>query len=398
MSTRCARPWCVRAAWVWFLACCGLAIGLTYEAQQTWATSWSVPAVADVASSLATPGPTIAQPAVAAEVGPAGICRRSRGCSAGEHGAGSYLSLHTVSRWMWHGDGRSVSRTPSVVGNVALRQGAALGQACEVIVAGPAQLPGVTQLRHQCGGSWLDGQQVAHRCGRHRLIRKALPNIAVISNAASKRVFRLDLGGYTITSPGDSSWTLVRDTMNYQFILTDWRNGDVFMFHDFQTAKPGLLKEKTTLEWRSAGKEGSVYTHNASNQVTQVTSPDGQDYNLAFNYTGSKITQLEVRTGADTSTRTRRVEYTYFDSYQHSADLGSGWRPDPGQDHRAATGGNPDTASDWIVAIVQYRYGSYGLLKAVYDEDAVARLVADRADIDTPDDILTKGDDDDNSG
>ena len=48
--------------------------------------------------------------------------------------------------------------------------------------------------------------------------------------------------------------------------------------------------------------------------MTQITTADGQEYNVVPDYTGDKITQIEVRTGADTSTRVQEVDYTYFDS------------------------------------------------------------------------------------
>ena len=47
----------------------------------------------------------------------------------------------------------------------------------------------------------------------------------------------------------------------------------------------------------------------------------------------------------------------------------------------------------------QYRYGTNGLLKAVFGPDAIARLIADlAADIAAASDILAKGDDDTNNG
>jgi hypothetical protein len=64
---------------------------------------------------------------------------------------------------------------------------------------------------------------------------------------------------------------------------------------------------------------------------------------------------------------------------------------------RLKTGGDPDTAADWIVRYTQYRYENGGLLKAVFEPDAIQRLIDDRSDISSAEDILTKGDDDDNS-
>ena len=61
----------------------------------------------------------------------------------------------------------------------------------------------------------------------------------------------------------------------------------------------------------------------------------------------------------------------------------------------AAASGRPPTGS---CGYEQYRYGSNGLLKAVFGPDAIARLIADRADIAAASDILAKGDDDTNNG
>ncbi len=57
--------------------------------------------------------------------------------------------------------------------------------------------------------------------------------------------------------------------------------------------------------------------------MTQITTADGQDYHIVFDYTGNKLTKIEARTGAETATRFRQVEYTYFDSQTHSPDVGS---------------------------------------------------------------------------
>jgi hypothetical protein len=238
------------------------------------------------------------------------------------------------------------------------------------------------------GSKWLSDSL------EYRLVAEG-SNVALISDATSKRVFTSNYGFYS--SPGDSSLTLQQDSMNARFILTNWQTGDVSIFHDFTTSSPGLLKEQTTLEWRSAGREGSIYTYSGT-QLNQITTPDGQDFNIYFGYTGSKITQIEVRTGTDPSTRIRQVVYTYFNSYTHSADLGSDGDLVQVKTRVLKTGGNPDTDADWVVRYQQYRYGSYGLLKSVFENDAIVRLVADRADIASADDILAKGDDDNNSG
>jgi len=68
---------------------------------------------------------------------------------------------------------------------------------------------------------------------------------------------------------------------------------------------------------------------------------------------------------------------------------------------RLRTGGNPSVGDDWIVRYTQYRYySSPSRLKAVYEHDAIARIVADNSGIADMSDsevkeILSKGDSDD---
>ena len=403
VSTRHERPWCVRAAGIWFLACCGLAIGLTFEAQRTWATSWPVPLVSNVQSVFADPSLVKMPPFPPARVTApdlslapipapelAGVDLAMPGCDDPD-----VTECATCSISGGTSDGnRALSSTTG--GGVDLRNGAVAMPKCDLKATAsglsllvPRTYSSRTSGSGTMGSKWLSGTV------DYRLVQEGASDVAVITDATSKRVFTMNMGTYT--GPSDSSLTLQRDTMNYQFILTDWRTGAVNIFHDLSTSAPGRLKEETTLDWRAAGREGTLYTYTNS-VLTQVTTPDGQDYNQVFSYTGTKLTKLELRTGATTATRFKVVDYTYFNSYEHSADLGSDGDLIQVKTSALKTGGNPDTAGDWVVRYEQYRYGSYGLLKAVYKSDAIARLVADRADINTAADILTKGDDDDNSG
>ena len=208
---------------------------------------------------------------------------------------------------------------------IFLRAGAVVEQAVDLSLPGPA--PGWAAARtysSRATGSGALGSKWLSDYVDYRLVQEGADNVALIVNAASKR--RLLLRPYPApryTSPGDSTLTLVQDGAHSQFIVTDWQSGEVKIFHDFYATHPGKLKEKTTLARRAAGQAGSVYTYNASHQVTQITTGAGQEYNLVFTYSGSKITKIEVRTGADTSTRIRQVEYTYYDSQTHSQNLGA---------------------------------------------------------------------------
>ena len=208
---------------------------------------------------------------------------------------------------------------------IFLRAGAVVEQAIDLSLPGPA--PGWVAARtysSRVTGSGALGSKWLSDYVDYRLVQEGAYNVALIVNAASKRLFSFvpyPSPGYT--SPGDSTLTLVQDGANAQFIVTDWQSGEVNIFHNFYATHPGKLKEKTSLARRAASQAGSVYTYNASHQVTQVTTGAGQEYNIVFTYSGSKITKIEVRTGADTATRIRQVEYTYYDSQTHSQNLGA---------------------------------------------------------------------------
>ncbi|MCU0962921.1 MAG: DUF6531 domain-containing protein, partial [Pirellulaceae bacterium] len=242
--------------------------------------------------------------------------------------------------------------------------------------------------RHALGSSWLTAALLGSLGGEG-----ILPQLAA---QAATGLCWWDM--QAMTAPEDSLLVLAQDTTNAQFVLTDWHSGEVHIFHDLASDHPGRLKESTTLAWRASGQDGTLYTYNASHQVTQITTAEGQDYNVVCAYTNNRLTKIEVRTGADTSTRIRQAEYLYFDSQTHSADVGADGDLVQVTLSALRSGGSPDTAADWIVRVYQYRYDSQGLLKGVFEPDAVARLIADRADVDDPAEMLAKGDDDNNNG
>jgi hypothetical protein len=282
---------------------------------------------------------------------------------------------------------------------IYLRRGAVIEHAVDVRLPGP--VPGWVGTRSysslatgsaSLGGKWLGS------FSEQRLVSQGASDVALVVDATSKRVFRMNLGYYDSVGPADATLTLVHDAANSQFVLTNWYTGEVDLFHDFLSSYPGRLKERTTLGWRAGTLDGASPTHNMSNQITQVTTAEGQDYNIVFSYTGSAISKIEVRTGVDTSTRVVEVQYTYFNSMSHSADVGSDGDLVQVRVRALRSGGNPGTQADWIDRYTQYRYDSNGLLKGVFEADALERLITDRGDISSPGDILTKGDDDDNSG
>ncbi len=281
--------------------------------------------------------------------------------------------------------------------SVNLGTGAAIIQATDVYL--PASVSNWSQTRtissdeaaaSSVGTGWLSNNV------DYRLVRDSFSgDVTLLQNASSKRVFALDEDNFL--SPDDSDLTLEYNDLDLEYVLTNTQTGKVHVFNDFSGADAGLLKESTSVAAQSEGMAGVLYSYD-SGQLTQLTSPDGQDYNIVFSYTGSNISGIEVRTGLDTATRVEEVGYTYFDSGTHSADVGPAGSLAQVTTKVLKSGGAPGTADDWLTLTRQYRYDSNGLIKAVFEPAAIQRIIDDRADISSAADILTKGDDDDNSG
>ena len=278
-----------------------------------------------------------------------------------------------------------------------LRRGAVVERATDLSVSGPTF-------------SWTESRSFDHllSAGAWRSTSRYLQlsdvsgfgtYLILSQDATDSATFTKDATGTYVPASG-SLMTLVRDTGRSEYVLTNPTNGRQWVFHDHSshTSRDGKLKEQTTVAWRAAGKEGAGYSYDQNGYLSQITSPDGQDYNLVFSYTNNLLTKIEVRTGATSSTRIKEVEYTYFTSGVHSASVGSYGNLVQVRTAELRTGGDPATAADWTNRYTQYRYASTQYLTAVFEPEAVQRLIDDRADISSPEDILTKADDDNNSG
>ena len=231
----------------------------------------------------------------------------------------------------------------------------------------------------------------------YKLIQSGIAgNVTLIGSAVSQWLFTYSSGSYI--APKDTPFTLVHN-IDATFTLTDVLAGTVAIFYDFSGNHKGLLKERTTLAWKAQGRSGVRYTWNSSDQLTQITTAQGQDYNIVFTYTGSNISKIEVRTGSDTSTRIEEVDYTYFTSGTHSADVGAAGNLVQVKMMKLKTGGSVANSADWIVRYTQYRYGSNGLVKMVLEADAIRRILDNSSlSISSADAIMTKADNYDNSG
>ena len=186
-------------------------------------------------------------------------------------------------------------------------------------------------------------------------------------------------------------------------MLTDTHSDDVRIFYDFDSTAPGRLKEETNSNWQAQGKIGTTYAYD-SGQVASICTAQGQEYFVGLTRTGSgldaKLTTVEVKTDAN-GTVLADTAYTYFDANVHSADVGSDGDLVQVRTRQLKTG----STSEWIVRYVQYRYyhtgdsdGKPHQVKAVFQSDAVQRIIDDRGDISAAADILAKGDNDGSTG
>jgi len=284
---------------------------------------------------------------------------------------------------------------------IYFRTGSVLEYAPEVLIPGPAvpwaqhavydsRASGTTKL----GGKWFSDMDT------RRLYDAGGGNVALSPDITSSQVFR-DTGGGRYTAPVDGMFTLekCRDGTQGCFRLTNTLSGDVYIYLDFAGANRGLLLERTTREWQAANKEGIRYTyhdeHYGDERVKQVTTPEGQDYNVLFSYCGSgvrtKLRKIEVR--EPDSTLVRKIEYTYFAPGIHSSDVGSQ------DDLIQAEFSGPDEEGNWVTNCFQYRYDAVtGHLKAVLEPEAIRQIIKERADISSPADILAKRDDEEDVG
>src|SRR5690606_14462412 len=117
---------------------------------------------------------------------------------------------------------------------------------------------------------------------------------------------------------------LEHDSVNDEFILTDTVSNRRNTFHDF-TVTPstnrGRLKEQSFRGWHSQGKAGFTFTY-SSGQVSQITTPTGQDFNIVYTYSGGLITKVAVENASEEVIA--QVDYSYYDDVTTpSADLGS---------------------------------------------------------------------------
>ncbi|MEZ6032023.1 MAG: RHS repeat-associated core domain-containing protein [Planctomycetaceae bacterium] len=234
------------------------------------------------------------------------------------------------------------------------------------------------------GNLWLSGDA-------DQYLVQSGANIAMIVSANSQRLFTGSGTPPTYTAPADSNLKLTHDSGNDEYILTDAIDNIRYTFHDFTVTtvvERGKLKGRSSLQWNSQGNFGLEYYYNSTGKISQITTSDGQDYTIAFTYSGSAITKVEIKDG---TTVLERVEYTYYQNVTTpSTDIGTTGDLVQVKVSRDATNDTPGTLS--IVRYTQYRYSAGSKLKTIFDHDAIQRVIDSDSGISTPADVLTKSD------
>ncbi|MEX2027082.1 MAG: hypothetical protein WEH44_07270, partial [Pirellulaceae bacterium] len=258
----------------------------------------------------------------------------------------------------------------------------ALDWAMERSYTSNTQFSGTSRL----GNMWLGGPADMY------LVQNGT-DIWLLVNANSKRTFTGSGTPVTYTAPDDSNLQLVADTTNQQFILTDTVGNVRSTFHDFtvtNTLLRGKLKEQSTLQWFAQGKSGFQYSYDATTGlVSQITTPPGQDYSIVFSYSGSYISKVEIKNAGGTVVL-EKVEYTYYENVTSpSTDIGTTGDLVQVKVSRQVPGDSSGTFS--YVRYTQYRYSSGSTLKAVYNHDAIQRILS-KLSLGAPADILQKAD------
>jgi hypothetical protein len=234
------------------------------------------------------------------------------------------------------------------------------------------------------GNLWLSGDA-------DQYLVQSGANISMVVSANSQRLFTGSGTPPTYTAPADSNLKLTHDSGNAEYVLTDAIDNIRYTFHDFTVTtvvERGKLKGRSSLQWNSQGNFGLEYYYNSTGKISQITTSDGQDYTIAFTYSGSAITKVEIKDG---TTVLERVEYTYYQNVTSpSTDIGTTGDLVQVKVSRDASADTPGTLS--IVRYTQYRYSAGSKLKTIFDHDAIQRTIDSDSGLSTPEDILKKAD------
>ncbi|MCL2711149.1 MAG: hypothetical protein FWE95_09745, partial [Planctomycetaceae bacterium] len=256
------------------------------------------------------------------------------------------------------------------------------------------------------GNRWMGGPQSMYLLKVYDS-SSVLVGVDLYTSASSKQPFPLNSNG-TFTGPADLRATLTK-TVSPRFVtytLTFPDTGVVYLFREAAPAGPcwGIgtspdnyvrLVERTNLSYIAKGLAGETYTYSNGRVATVVTATP-QSYYIQYTYTtvgslDNKLHKVQVfdSTGINLIAET---EYTYVSNNSYSALGGFGALIQVRVSKLMDDG-------QWDHKYTQYRYhlsmGFQGMnhqLKFILEPDAVERIMTNNTGINTPEDILLKGD------
>ena len=198
--------------------------------------------------------------------------------------------------------------------------------------------------------------------------------------------------GSSWTSPQYAYSVLTYNSSTSSYTFTDQIQNLYWMFNGISSgASSGGLTQETTQQLVTQGKSGFDYTLNSAGFPSQITTPTGQDYSIVFTYeTGNYLTQVQIKDASGNVLE--QVNYTYYqDVTSPTTDLGATGDLVQVKVSKQATTDSPGTMS--IVRYTQYRYvnSAPGHLKAVYENDAVQRVLTSTG-LSSPTAILSQAD------
>ncbi len=250
--------------------------------------------------------------------------------------------------------------------------------------AGDAQSPGQTHV----GYYWIgDPVEIF-------LYQPSSTNVVLVTPGGVRRDFTPVGGGSSYTAPRDSYLVLTPDAANQQFILTDQAKNTRWIFNDFtvtNTLLRGTLKEQTTLQLTSQGLSGFVYSYNTDGTLNQITTPSGQDYSIIYTWVNNLVKKIQIKDAS--ANLLAQIDYTFYQDVTGgvSTDLGGTDNLVQVKVSRKATKDASGTLS--IVRYTQYRYTSdRRYVKAIYEHDAIMRMVGTLSGVTTPENLLTRAD------
>lgn len=291
---------------------------------------------------------------------------------------------------------------------IYLRYGSVVERQTDAILAGPSfswsHRRSYSSLANVIDSSTLQGNGWANNTTERYLTLNG-NDVTVAMSASSQMTFVENGAGYD--SPDSFIGSLrkesVTDTKDYDkdssttdtidvFTLTENTTGRVYIFAgfdtDIQSHYRGKLVEESSIYWADdLSLDGARYSYNSSGELTQITTPTGQDYNIDFTYTNGLLTKIEITTPPPSSNLIREVIYTYKQT-SYSSDVGSA-----GDLVQVRVLRRDSADSHWIRRFTQYRYDSDSRVTMVLDHDAIFRAVEDYPFVHKPADLLTKDND-----